>query len=482
MENTSGKFIVIDGTDGSGKTTQLNLLKEKLEAEGYAVAVADFPQYNTKSAGMVEEYLSGKYGQADEVGPFKASIFYAVDRFDASYKIKTWLKEGKVVLSNRYTSASLGHQGGKIDNPLERKIFFNWLYDLEYKIFEIPKPDLTIILQVEPEISFMLAKERGREDWRGKTKDIHEDNFSHLKKAEQTYLEIAANLPGFKLIKCTHNGQILSREAIHILVWLATSQIIIHQNKLKQNFQSIGHLLSNNEQILKNRELILNGYKNNGYDNSTNNLNNFNKNSDTQKTLNKQNAIMADTEINNFDTLNFNEEIPKNLPFVQEAKKIQFNFNNNEEQTEKQTTNNTKKTFIVEKLSPDAKLPQKAHQEDAGYDLYANDYYSIPAYGQALVKTGLKLAIPNGYVGLIWDKSGLANEGITTMGGVIDANYRGEIKIIIKNLSEDFFNIVPGQKIAQLILQPIAEIDLKEDKISDNTERQNRGFGSSGKF
>ena len=101
MEKYPGKLIVIDGTDGSGKTTQLKLLKERLQNQGYSVKEADFPQYNTKSAGLVEEYLSGKYGSADEVTPYQSSIFYAVDRFDASFQIKKWLKEGYIVLSNR---------------------------------------------------------------------------------------------------------------------------------------------------------------------------------------------------------------------------------------------------------------------------------------------------------------------------------------------------------------------------------------------
>jgi dTMP kinase len=224
--NKEGKFIVIDGTDGSGKTTQLELLKANLEKSGYRVAVADFPQYNTKSAGAVEEYLSGKYGQADEVGPYKASIFYAVDRYDASFKIRAWLKDGQIVLANRYTSANMGHQGGKIAEPAERKNFFNWLYDLEYNIFAIPKPDLSLILHVEPEISQSLAKQRAREDWSGKTKDIHEDNLEHLKKAAAVYREIATDLPGFTLINCTKNGQILSREEISSLVWQTTKKII----------------------------------------------------------------------------------------------------------------------------------------------------------------------------------------------------------------------------------------------------------------
>ena len=443
MENPQGKFIVIDGTDGSGKTTQLNLLKAKLEAEGYGVAVADFPQYNTKSAGMVEEYLSGKYGSAKEVDPYKASIFYAVDRFDASSQIKSWLAEGKIVLANRYTSASLGHQGGKINNPLERKIFFNWLYDLEYKIFEIPKPDLTIILQVEPEISFQLARSRGREDWKGKTKDIHENDFEHLKQAEQTYLEIASSLPGFRLIKCTHNGEILSPEAIHFLVWLATSQLVVHQVKTKNGFQAIGNIMGSNQQIVKNRDLILNNGNNKA------------------------------------------PEAPVNLPIATEEIKTDYPL----APAALDTKNNSLETIIisppkllVEKTLPEAKLPKQAHVGDAGYDLFAADYYSITPYGQALVSTGIKLAIPKNHVGLIWDKSGLANQGITTMGGVIDSGYRGEIKVVVKNLSEDIFNIVPGQKIAQIIIQPVAFPELSEEKITDETDRQAGAFGSSGKF
>jgi len=141
-----------------------------------------------------------------------------------------------------------------------------------------------------------------------------------------------------------------------------------------------------------------------------------------------------------------------------------------------------KNILRFEKLTPAAKLPQKAHLGDAGYDLYSSDYYSIPPYGQALVATGLKMAIPDGYVGLIWDKSGIAFEGIKTMGGVIDSNYRGEVKVIVKNLSEEVFNIIPGQKIAQLLIQIVTDLKVKEEIIEDQTEREANGFGSSGRF
>jgi dUTP pyrophosphatase len=145
---------------------------------------------------------------------------------------------------------------------------------------------------------------------------------------------------------------------------------------------------------------------------------------------------------------------------------------------------NTEVTSVlrIEKTNPQAKLPTRAHAGDAGYDLYANDYYSITPYSQALVATGIKMAIPDGHVGLIWDKSGLAAEGIKTMGGVIDSGYRGEIKVVVKNLNELDFNIVPGQKIAQIIIQEYKDFPLEEEPIDGKTSRADGGFGSTGKF
>lgn len=221
MTKYPGKFIVIDGTDGTGKTTQLSLLKDKLLALGYEVETADFPQYGQKSAGLVEEYLSGKYGSAEEVGPYKGSIFYAVDRFDASFKIKRWLEEGKIVISNRYVAANMAHQGSKIANDIERKIYFNWLHDLEYNIFGIPRPDVVLILHIKAEVAQALAQnkessERKQQSGSGLVgKDIHEKDINHLKMAEKVYLEIAENFSGFELVECEQGGQLMSREEIH---------------------------------------------------------------------------------------------------------------------------------------------------------------------------------------------------------------------------------------------------------------------------
>lgn len=221
MDTPKGKFIVIDGIDGSGKTTQTDLLISRLQNEGFLVETISFPQYNQKSAGLVEEYLDGKYGPLEEVGAKRASIFYACDRYDASFQVQKWIQAGKYVIANRYTSSNMGHQGAKIDDPSERQKFFTWLDDLEYQVFQIPRPDLNIILDVEAEIAQKLAQDRNKEDWEGKKKDIHEENLNHLKKARNIYLEITNTLPQTKTIKCTENNQILSREKIHEMIWKA---------------------------------------------------------------------------------------------------------------------------------------------------------------------------------------------------------------------------------------------------------------------
>ena len=122
-----GKFIVIEGGDGSGKTTQFNLLKEKLISDGYKLETIDFPQYGQPSAVMLEKYLNGDFGSAKEVGAYRASIFYAIDRYAASFKMKSWLSEGKIVLANRYATSNMVHQAGKIKDSLERDKFLNWL-------------------------------------------------------------------------------------------------------------------------------------------------------------------------------------------------------------------------------------------------------------------------------------------------------------------------------------------------------------------
>ncbi|MFA5358376.1 MAG: thymidylate kinase [Patescibacteria group bacterium] len=222
-----GKLIVIDGTDGSGKATQTEILVNRLKTDGYNVEVTDFPRYGQKSAGLVEEYLNGKYGGTNDVDPKVASIFYATDRYAASFDMRRWLAEGKIIVSNRYVAANMGHQGAKFIDAQKRKEYLDWLYNLEYEIFKIPKPDINIILHVAAEISQKMVDGKGRREYIGeKKRDIHENDINHLKAAEQTYLDIGKNYPGFALIECVENGQIMTKEKIAELVWQEVKKII----------------------------------------------------------------------------------------------------------------------------------------------------------------------------------------------------------------------------------------------------------------
>lgn len=220
-----GKLIVIDGVDGSGKATQTQLLVERMRQEGLAVETVSFPQYGSKSASPVEEYLSGKYGSAEEVSAYQASLLFAVDRFDAARRIQSMLDAGSHVIADRYVGSNMGHQGAKISDSNERRQFFAWNLQLEHEILGIPRPALNVILHIPVQITMMLAKERG--GWKGDMKtDIHETNAAHLTAAEQTYLELAATDPGFQLIECTENENLLSKEEIHQRVWSLVKQII----------------------------------------------------------------------------------------------------------------------------------------------------------------------------------------------------------------------------------------------------------------
>lgn len=135
----------------------------------------------------------------------------------------------------------------------------------------------------------------------------------------------------------------------------------------------------------------------------------------------------------------------------------------------------------VKKLVPDAKLPVRAHHDDAGLDLFAAEEYSLAPGERQMVKTGIAMAIPTGYVGLIWDKSGVAGKtGIKTMGGVVDASYRGDVQVIMVNLSSTPYKVEKGAKIAQLLVQQVALPEVCEVPELDDTIRGENGFGSTG--
>ena len=220
-----GKMIVIDGGNGTGKTTQFKLLLKRLQDEDFDVITMDFPQYGKKSAGAVEEYLNGKYGTADEVGPYRGSIFFAVDRFDASFEIRKSLDEGKIVLCNRYVTANMAHQGGKIASDAERSKYFEWLKDLEYRIFGIPEPDINIFLHVPVDMALQLVDQKGQREYIGdKKRDLHEADLKQEKNAEKVYAQIAKMIPNSFMVECAPDGKLMTPEQVHEKIWGAVKK------------------------------------------------------------------------------------------------------------------------------------------------------------------------------------------------------------------------------------------------------------------
>ena len=224
----SGKLIVLEGVDGSGKGTQAKLLLERLRHEGYQAATAAFPQYGKKSAGIIEEYLNGAYGKPDEISPYASSLFYALDRFDASRGIRQLIADGNAVVLDRYVDSNAGHQGGKIQDMREREAFLSWLYNIEFQILGVPKPDLTIILHVPPEISQQLvARKEARSYLSHGSQDGHEADLIHLKNAETAYLWLAKKFPqDHILIECVKNSKLLTPQEVHELVWKIVEKIV----------------------------------------------------------------------------------------------------------------------------------------------------------------------------------------------------------------------------------------------------------------
>ncbi len=221
MEKTKGKFIVLEGTDGSGKTAQFWQLFKRLKKQKIEVCTLDFPQYGKPSSYFIEQYLNGKYGTWKEVGAYRASLFYALDRFAVSSRTKKWLEDGKTVISNRYVASNLAHQGAKISNKLAREKFFKWVNNLEYNILSLPRPDINIFLHVPAKIAYNLISQKSpREYLHGKKRDIHEEDIDHLKQAEKSFLEVVKIFSRqFKVVECVQKEEILSVQEIEDQIW-----------------------------------------------------------------------------------------------------------------------------------------------------------------------------------------------------------------------------------------------------------------------
>lgn len=225
-----GKLIVIDGTDGSGKATQVELLSKALKEEGHIIKLLDFPDYYNNFFGkFIGHCLTEQYYNFLKVHPKIASVLYAADRFETKEKIQEWLKKGYIVLANRYVSANQIHQGGKIASAKKREAFIEWLDEMEYGVFKIPRPDVVFYLSLPMPIILKLIKERNKKTNRAyvqKKKDIVEGDIPYLTNSTKSALWLAKTQKEFVKIDCAKKGQILTREEIHNMIYKEVKKVL----------------------------------------------------------------------------------------------------------------------------------------------------------------------------------------------------------------------------------------------------------------
>lgn len=201
-----GRLIAFEGIDGSGKTTQIELLKKYLDSKNSPYEIISFPQYGKNEyAKQVEDYLAGKFGQLKEIDPYFIAKAYASDRLSARDLIKRWLESGKMIICNRYIP-SFAHLAANLEEN-KRKDFLVWVNKLEYETNSMPKEDLVILLDVDPKVGQQNSKVQGT--------DIHEQSFKHLQESRKIYLQLAKENSNWYVIDCMSDGEMRGKEEIH---------------------------------------------------------------------------------------------------------------------------------------------------------------------------------------------------------------------------------------------------------------------------
>ena len=208
-----GKLIVIEGTDGSGKSTQFRLLTDRLESEQVKFQKLVFPQYSEPSSALIRMYLGGEFGKSpSDVNAYAASAFYSVDRYASYRKVwGKWYEAGGLVVSDRYTTSNAVHQASKEPED-KREDFLNWLYDFEYDKLGLPRPDLVIYLDVPTDFTEKML--RHRENETHTQADIHEQDTQYLATCRRMGRAAAAHY-GWTVIRCVRDGAMRSMEDIH---------------------------------------------------------------------------------------------------------------------------------------------------------------------------------------------------------------------------------------------------------------------------
>lgn len=212
-------FIVLEGLDGAGKSTQITKLREMFRAKGVESEYLHFPRFDAPVYGeLIARFLRGDLGSVESVNPYLVALLYAGDRADASATIRKWLEEGKVVIVDRYVYSNIGYQCAKIADSSERNTLREWILHTEYEEFGIPKPDLSLFLDVPfafTERKLTEVREGEDREYLQGGKDIHEASLDLQRRVREVYLESAKMDDELKVVNCsTEEGGMASPEAI----------------------------------------------------------------------------------------------------------------------------------------------------------------------------------------------------------------------------------------------------------------------------
>lgn len=216
-----GKFIAIEGIDGSGKRTQLELLARALESRGISTAQLSFPRYESSFGKLVAQYLNGEFGPLSAVDAHLSALLYAGDRFEAKQELEAALSSGKTLLADRYIASNLAHQTARVA-PQEREKFIQWLKNLEYGLYGLPPEDLVLYLRLPITEAHKLIGMKKARNYTNLQRDLQEADQKHLEQAAEVYDRLAKE-PNWVTIECSAGGTLFAPETIHAAVMTAVS-------------------------------------------------------------------------------------------------------------------------------------------------------------------------------------------------------------------------------------------------------------------
>lgn len=209
-----GKLIVIEGIDGSGKNTQVQLLVKSLQKKGFKVSTLSFPDYQSVFGKEIANYLNGGFGDAKAVHPKLIAMLYSGDRFLSKPKMIEALENSNYLIIDRYTSSNVAHIGSKVEDETERNQLVDWILDLEYNQYQLPKPAATVFLNVPPFFSDELVLKKAEREYTKLKKDLHEGDKQHLIQAHNAYIALANKEPNWHVLECVQDDQLRSIESI----------------------------------------------------------------------------------------------------------------------------------------------------------------------------------------------------------------------------------------------------------------------------